>query len=865
MNFELGQPFRPYQQLMGVLPDRSKKIVPTPYHDLMISPDSPIIDFYPRDFELDMNGKKMEWEAVVKIPFIDETRLLPAMKTKEHLLTQGEKERNEFGVSLKFTYSPDVDFTYPSSLVGILPDLPRCHCVENIFDLPTMEGIDYHIGLMPGVKLGEAALAGFPSLKNLPCTGTLGFHGVNVFQQDSRNESMVITLLETESRSKIELVKTLLGRQVHVGYPFLSEAKVMRVSDEMFNYSLPPNGVGPPMAIPHGPQEIDMWRKKAERIESVYSKRLGMIISEVEALVHVEMLKGLKKTDDGATVKEFAHIEGMETDYASQIIVENVLSEDQRFLERAALPVEQEFPMGSRAFFLGEFNYGRILEVTGHTGNKVDIKISTVVAKAPEFGRRVVAEADRLTPYSPSYAVAKVLGLNALVLSKLTSSFQVLVDDTRVNLGLNLKFEAKKQKVLGYSRRGPTGWEFSEKAIQLVRQYMIKFPVFIAGIQQNPQGSVYKDTDFFPASEAKAKVKEIAAWLKEVESKSFEAVPLDAEQLDSEAVHRIEQAADEAAKLDPNDKGKIRKIMGAPRNAILKPADAEQRLNHQKFRLGDRIVYVQDSGKVPIATRGTVIGKSRTARSTLLDIVFDIEFISGTTLGDRCSPFRGQTVPSHSVLNLTDRQVIAGSRATDNHRPQAQTTPLTVAGYGAPVGPNGQGQLIPATIPGTLQGSFRGAVTGAQANGTSRARGRGGLGYNNIQAQQQMPIRKYATTAQQESPTFRGRGRGGAQQPANGTPTRARGPGGGASSYTRGGYTQMDSGDTTGIIQNNPAFRPASYHKTPPPPSLDSTRGRGRGRGGARGGDSSRGRGRGARGAPRGQSPATTTVTVQQG
>jgi hypothetical protein len=44
-------------------------------------PQSPIRDFYPVKFDIDMEGKRAEWEGIVKIPFISEERLLAVARS----------------------------------------------------------------------------------------------------------------------------------------------------------------------------------------------------------------------------------------------------------------------------------------------------------------------------------------------------------------------------------------------------------------------------------------------------------------------------------------------------------------------------------------------------------------------------------------------------------------------------------------------------------------------------------------------------------------------------------------------------------------------------------------------------------------
>lgn len=106
ITFNEGQPFRPFEQLMGVFPSGSSHAIPKPYRWLMSETESPIIDFYPKDIPVDPNGKAMPWLWVVLLPFIDEERLLEAMKIGNDQISEAEKKRNErFGREIVFFHS----------------------------------------------------------------------------------------------------------------------------------------------------------------------------------------------------------------------------------------------------------------------------------------------------------------------------------------------------------------------------------------------------------------------------------------------------------------------------------------------------------------------------------------------------------------------------------------------------------------------------------------------------------------------------------------------------------------------------------------------------------------------------------------
>uniref|UniRef100_A0A674EGM9 5'-3' exoribonuclease 1 n=1 Tax=Salmo trutta TaxID=8032 RepID=A0A674EGM9_SALTR len=127
LTFDMGKPFMPFQQLLGVLPAASKDLLPESYRHLMTSENSSIIEYYPLDFKTDLNGKQQEWEAVVLIPFIDERCLLAAMEPYNDHMTKAEKARNRHTECAVYSYDAELDYPYTSTLPELFPNIMHCH------------------------------------------------------------------------------------------------------------------------------------------------------------------------------------------------------------------------------------------------------------------------------------------------------------------------------------------------------------------------------------------------------------------------------------------------------------------------------------------------------------------------------------------------------------------------------------------------------------------------------------------------------------------------------------------------------------------------------------------------------------------
>ncbi|CAH8483446.1 unnamed protein product [Heterobilharzia americana] len=243
-----SQPVIPFIQQLMIMPTDSAYLVPKPYRDLMTSSSSPLAEFFPKEFETDINGKMASWEAVVLIPFIDQKRLIRAMEDGNSKLTEAEKERNQHKSHLFYHACPIGRVKSPVELI-------RYDFYRISVDCSQSQFIRFYSSLAR-----QCIAEDFPSLLRLPFTYKLQKIPVHVFEVPSKLDSMALTIKPNPDLLKYkclgEVAENILGRPVRVRWPYCATVMPVRLMNnneiwELVDFNMNPI-IEPSSSLPSG-------------------------------------------------------------------------------------------------------------------------------------------------------------------------------------------------------------------------------------------------------------------------------------------------------------------------------------------------------------------------------------------------------------------------------------------------------------------------------------------------------------------------------------------------------------------------------------------------------------------------------------
>ncbi|KAL9653281.1 hypothetical protein ABK040_010988 [Willaertia magna] len=700
-----GKPFHPFEQLLGVLPEGSCKLLPPAYRQLYL-PNSPIYDFYPNEFVIDREGTKYDYEGVTLLPFIDEKRLLDAVaKIDQNQVSEVEKKRNSFGPNLLFTFNPSVNVTCPSSLSDQLPDILNSHVKEEAFEFP--QYVKFIPKLCDGVKEN---LEGFPSLFSKDIIAKEKDIGVALFGQSSKKPSMTIhldkdeyqkrengiTMTYEESMKKsanvVQYLKKFIGKKVYVGYPYPRLGIFSSLADEVASYYSPDDE-----GEEHSERDLEQFRREYGFHKSVLLRRYGLDIGDTRVLVFIKLFRGMKRDKYGIkrsfNKNEFAYPHQL-------LILENYNPiPDEKFIERGIDKIEAEYPLGQNVLILGDKHYGCLGEVAGYNKNKLQVKLTSVHDGSetkpnypPELLEKFTAQ-----EYYPFFVAAKKLNMSKKALGIVVGNLRIELPNGKLseNVGLGLRSKKSSKRVIGYCRcdfneqnldegyflnfttgnqlfdrpnsskfsvAGTFGdWELSEKALKLIDAYRNAFPEFVEMLGTDVD---FNARDMFPQITQSTensherlklyqeKINEIVVWLSAQEFQGLPFIDIEKDVFPKGVLQEIEKAAIEFAtkqKVTHPDVGKIVEVETA---VVHKPSDPAPNLFYvADFSLGNRVLYMSGTGAAPYGSKGILVGMEGDQGQ----VVFDEEFVGGSTFGSRLSSSRGAILVLKHLVNL-DRQ-----------------------------------------------------------------------------------------------------------------------------------------------------------------------------------------------------------------
>jgi 5'-3' exonuclease len=124
-------PLLPFQQLLCVLPPKSANLIPEPLCRLLTDEHSPLKEQCPEHFQIDLSGKRKEWEGIVILPMVDFNLVRDHYLKMLDKVDKNDLKRNTSGRSFVYEYVPDL----PGSFRSYYGDIEKCRVRTKMIDL----------------------------------------------------------------------------------------------------------------------------------------------------------------------------------------------------------------------------------------------------------------------------------------------------------------------------------------------------------------------------------------------------------------------------------------------------------------------------------------------------------------------------------------------------------------------------------------------------------------------------------------------------------------------------------------------------------------------------------------------------------
>ena len=679
LEFNYGKPFNPFQQLLAVMPASSAKLFPECYQELILNDSSPLrrpVNYFPTDFDLDMEGKRADWEGIVLIPFIDEKVLLEAESTHINAarLTKEELERNTLGPVVTFYYdekSQETLFcqsTLPHQFTNVVQSKSRVMMVAPPPPFPEGEK-GFTAEMTKGTTTGLGNPMGFPTLQTLKVSSRLDAVGVDVFGTSSKKKSLVLELKAPGIPAAIKLDqigKALLGERCFIGWPYLKESTITAISDATGYYDI--SGFRP-----HASEAArDEWEFQAGQCVERYLTKKAVDVGESSFFVHVRDCVDTTRMPDGSIEKHFSDSVDM---HPIQVILRSDPFEPKggaaAAQSAASKKVLQGLKSGAQVIYLAEPYYGCVGTVLKGSRRSRGDKAS---GQEPKLSIQILPNSDSemqnmrvcrramhhaSVRYFTDVATSKKVGCSTRVLGMMTS--MVNAKDSKgknVGLGLSLKSRGQGAYVPDYCkvvrRQDNVFYEYSANALQVLQQYKLKFPWVFEAVTKENKKDYYGD-DFFPNASPEdrdRKLYEVQRWLKRLPLSRRPMVKQEAKIAPEEAIRALQQAL---VPLRPGAQAKPVHLENVAPMSVLAPPDPSLPrpaiLKVGCFELGDRVVSVGGHPNAPpFGSHGVVVS---VYPNGLVEAVFDREYLGGKDLYGRCKKGTGNIVPPFCLVNKT--------------------------------------------------------------------------------------------------------------------------------------------------------------------------------------------------------------------